>query len=236
MYLNFNHKIVILSILVFISSNCAPVTSDMQSAKLLGRGGLDITLNRGNLDYKGTFESEIDSEENEEFNSVQENYGVLVGFGLTDKIDLRARIENIDINNNIAEGRDFRLISFGTKYSILKDRLSLYVPFSTYNTGDENEGDDLNLIEPTILFTKTIQNNFEINPSAKIIIPIDEMAENEDTGMAFNLGFGFYPKGSIKKFELSKAILRAEYGLYIPSLDAESYYSHTTLGVTFKIK
>ena len=142
-YLNFNHKIVILSILVFISSNCAPVTSDMQSAKLLGRGGLDITFNRGNLDYKGTFESEIDSEENEEFNSVQENYGVLVGFGLTDKIDLRARIENIDINNNIAEGRDFRLISFGTKYSILKDRLSLYVPFSTYNTGDENEGTHL---------------------------------------------------------------------------------------------
>ena len=69
---DFNYKIVTLGILVFISSNCAPVASDMQSAKLLGKGGLDITLNRGNLEYKGTFESEIGSGEYEEFNHVQE--------------------------------------------------------------------------------------------------------------------------------------------------------------------
>ena len=237
MYLDFNYKLVILSILVFISSNCAPVASDMHSAKLLGKGGLDITLNRGNLEYKGTLESEIGSGEYEEFNHVQENYGVLVGFGLTNKIDLRARIENISINNNILDFPDFRLISFGTKYSIFKDRLSLYVPFSTYKIVDDNDEDDRNLIEPTILFTKTIQDNFEINPSAKIIIPFDDMmVAIEDIGMAFNLGFGLHPKGSIKKFELTKAILRAEYGLYVQDLGAESYPSHITLGVTFKIK
>ena len=84
----------------------------------------------------------------------KKNYGVLVGFGLTDKIDLRARIENISINNNILDFPDFRLISFGTKYSIFKDRLSLYVPFSTYKIVDDNDEDDRNLIEPTILFTK----------------------------------------------------------------------------------
>ena len=237
MYLDFNYKIITLGILVFISSNCAPVASDMQSAKLLGKGGLDITLNRGNLEYKGTFESEIGSGEYEEFNHVQENYGVLVGFGLTDKIDLRARIENISINNNILDFPDFRLISFGTKYSIFKDRLSLYVPFGSYKAVDEDDQDGLNLIEPTILFTKTIQDNFEINPSAKIIIPFDDMmVAIEDIGMAFNLGFGLHPKGSIKKFELTKAILRAEYGLYVQDLGAESYPSHITLGVTYKIK
>ena len=105
-----------------------------------------------------------------------------------------------------------------------------------YNV-DDNDEDGLNLIEPTILFSKTIQDNFEINPSAKIIIPFDDMmVASEDIGMAFNLGFGLHPKGSIKKFELSKAILRVEYGLYIPVLGVESYPSHITLGVTFKIK
>ena len=53
----------------------APVASDMQSAKLLGKGGLDI-INR--IEYKGTFESEIGS-------AYEEYKTGLVGFGLTDK-------------------------------------------------------------------------------------------------------------------------------------------------------
>ena len=120
LYLDFNYKLFILSILIFISSNCAPLASDMQNAKLLGKGGLGITLNRGNLEYKGTFESEIGSGENEEFNNVHENYEFNVGFGLTHKRDLIARIENISINNNILDFPDFRLISFGTAIVFLK--------------------------------------------------------------------------------------------------------------------
>ena len=65
-----NYKIYILSIMFLISMNCAPITSDMQSAKTAGQGGIEITMNVGSL------EMDSDDEMVESEGSVQDNFGV----------------------------------------------------------------------------------------------------------------------------------------------------------------
>ena len=53
--------------------NCAPITSDMHSAKTVGKGGIEITLNSGTLDYEDAESS---------MSEVQDNLGAHVAYGL----------------------------------------------------------------------------------------------------------------------------------------------------------
>jgi len=221
------NQFAILVIILFISSNCAPITSDMQSAKLTGKGGIELTLDKGSLDY----ESEGDGE----LSDIQDNFGLLFAYGLSEKLDIRGRYESIKLNDLEGSGDDILDISLmrvGLKYGILKNKLALYLPYSIYNDGD---GEKISgTLEPTLLYTRTIKDAFELTPSAKVILD-DEM--EGDFGLAFNLGFGLNPGRLLKKVEFEKAVLRAEWGIYLPT-DSEgtAWYSHSTIGLSYKIK
>ena len=69
--------------------NCAPITSDMHSAKTIGKGGIEITLNSGTLDYEDAESS---------MSEVQDNLGAHVAYGLGEKFDIRGRFETVKIN------------------------------------------------------------------------------------------------------------------------------------------
>ena len=108
----------ILVIVLFILSNCAPVTSDMQSAKLTGKGGMELTIDKGTLDY--------DSDENQ-ISEIQDNLGLLFAYGLSEKFDLRGRYESINLNNIDNDGDEitkYSLMRLGLKHGIITKRLS----------------------------------------------------------------------------------------------------------------
>ena len=54
---------------------------------------------------------------------------------------------------------------------------------------------------------------------------------------AINLGLGVNPGSLLKKVEFERAMLRAEYGLYLPiDSEGDAWFSHTTFGLTYRIK
>ena len=185
--MNIKDKIYTLFMILLISMNCAPITSDMQSAKTAGQGGIEITMNVGGL----LMDSDDEMAQTE--GSVQDNLGGSFAYGIRDNLDVRARFESIKVPS--MEGLDdespsYSLMSFGMKYGILEDKLAFYLPYSIYNT-DQEGTDPANIIAPTLLYTAAIGDAFEITPSVKYLIPIGDIADDNDPGLAYNLGFGY---------------------------------------------
>ena len=215
---------------LLVSFNCAPITSDMQSAKSIGKGGIELTLNTGSLDY--------DDSDGNSMSGVQDNFGAHIAYGLGDKFDVRGRFENINVSDlngldESGEGVDITLFSIGIKYGIFKDKLALYLPYDIYYSDGESGPETL---APTLIYTKTLKEAFEVNPSAKWIMPMNEETDS-DPGLAINLGLGVNPGSLLKKVEFERAMLRAEYGLYLPiDSEGDAWFSHTTFGLTYRIK
>ena len=225
----FKH-ILLYTMPLFILFNCAPITSDMHSAKTIGKGGVELTVNTGSLDY--------DDSDGNSMSEVQNNFGAHIAYGLGDKLDIRGRYENINVNslNSLDESGeevDITLFSIGIKYGVFKDKLALYLPYDIYYSDGESGPETL---APTLIYTKTFKEAFEINPSAKWVMPMNEETDS-DPGLAMNLGFGVNPGFLLRKVEFERAMLRAEYGLYIPiDSEGDAWFSHATFGLTYRIK
>ena len=217
-----NSFISIFSILIF---DCAPITSEMQSAKTLGQGGMEISLNSGKTSMQS--ESSDDEMELDIDGEVQSNSGASLAYGVTDNIDLRARYESIEITAMPSEVA-FSMFSFGVKYGILEDQLALFLPYTMYNSDDDST-DAAKVISPTLLYTHTLKDKYELNPSVKYIFPFGDTAEDNDPGIAYNLGFGYHIN--------NKFTLRGEWGQFIPSeSEDDAKFFHTTFGLTYRLK
>jgi len=182
--------IFVLSILVTILSySCAPVFSDLQSAKLVGKGNFETTPNFTTTSFSD--EGETDH--------VQNHFGVQFGYGLSNRIDLKARYEYIAIPNE-DETLKANIFGIGPKISLLKDRIAAYVPVG-FAVGGDVDGIDEFEIQPTLLFTVPVGKYLEINPSVKGII-------GEEFYCAFNLGLGL-------STNLNRYVIRPEYGILL---------------------
>ena len=182
--------IFVLSILVTILSySCAPVFSDLQSAKLVGKGNFETTPNFTTTSFSD--EGETDH--------VQNHFGVQFGYGLSNRIDLKARYEYIAIPNE-DETLKANIFGIGPKISLLKDRIAAYVPVG-FAFGGDVDGIDEFEIQPTLLFTVPVGKYLEINPSVKGII-------GEEFYCAFNLGLGL-------STNLNRYVIRPEYGILL---------------------
>ena len=221
----FKH-IPLFIILLLILLNCAPITSDMHSAKTIGKGGIEITLNSGTLDYEDPESS---------MSEVQDNFGAHVAYGLGEKFDIRGRFETIQINGDFGENiEDVTLFSLGLKYGLFKDKFAIFLPYDIYYNSEGESGPKT--LAPTLIYTKTFRDAFELNPSAKIILPMDADMD-DDPWLAFNFGLGINPGILLKKVEFEKVMLRAEYGMLFPAdAEGEAWYTHTTFGLSYQVK
>jgi len=198
---------LILIPLLLIES-CAPVFSDLQSARLVGEGNIEVTPSYSSVSYA----------EDGESNKVQNHYGAQAGFGLSPSTDLRTRIEYISVKS---DGSDEKLtatvIGIGPKFSIVKDRVAGYIPIGTA-FGSDIETSQAWELQPTLLFTFPLDEQIELNPSVKYLIQLSE----NDNLVAINLGLGIG--------EYGKFIVRPEYGLlYNPN--ESGHYSHFSIGL-----
>ena len=199
-----------------VSSCMPPVFSELQSARTVGAGELEATAG-----FSSNF-SVFDDEGKQYNEHAFDHVGVHLAYGLADRVDMRARLEYIWIDNGSDPGGTYNIFGMGPKGAIVKDRLAVYLPVG-FAFGEEIEKTaDTWQFHPTLLLTLPINDHFEFNPSGKVLIPINSEME---TLIAFNIGMGL-------STDLSKYAIRPEFGLlYNPG--EEGHYQHFSLGVTF---
>lgn len=194
--------------LILLANGCAPVFSEMQSARTVGKNNVDATASFSSVGF--TNENESDHAQN--------HIGFQGAYGITDNVDFRIRYSLAWLDDDIGDG-SVNVFAFGPKVSIIKDRLSGYLPLG-FAFG-EDVGSDTWQFHPTLLGTVPVTDKLDFNPSFKLLIPFVEDSENL---IAFNLGLG------IKLNE--ELTLRPEYGmLFNPGEDG--HFKQFSIGVTF---
>lgn len=186
--------LVMAAALAFAAGCIAPF-SDLQSAKLLGKGNFEVTP--GYSAYMAEDEGNMEK--------VQDHFLVQGGYGLTNFLDLRLRYEHVSALAIEGDSVKANILAFGPKMRLAKNWLALYVPIGFAFGGDVEGSSESWQIHPTLLMTLPIAKYFELNPSAKIMIPLSN-AEELRTLYAFNLGLAL-------STDVSKWAIRPEIGL-----------------------
>ena len=208
-------RLALAGVLAISLSACAPVFSDLQSAKLVEPGQAELTGSVGTVKF-----SDPDDEDS---GRVQDQFGLQAGFGLHEAVELRGRFEHVTVAGE--NGPSAQVLGLGPKIRLVEDRLALYVPVGRAFGGDEDDdfGDSW-AVHPTLLVTLPAHANVEVNASAKYLIPLS--AEDADNQWAFNLGLGLGPN-------LEKWAIRPEAGVLLNPDDGGRFY-HFSLGVSVR--
>lgn len=161
-------KIIILTLLspffcaVLFSCAFAPVNNQYEKAG---------TLKKGNLELAGSFTG-YSVTGGGESGSSNNNFGFRVGYGVSDKFDLKFRYERLipanGFNPDITEGDEIKSINYFSivpKIALIPEKLSLLVPVSHYSysykevfNGEKVYG-SLNSITPQLIYTLSNEKN-----------------------------------------------------------------------------
>jgi len=191
--------------------SCSSSFSELQGARLVGKGKTEFTP------YYTTVSGTGDGETS----GIQNQIGLNTAVGLSSKMDLRMRVENIwskedDFSNGVM------VVGIGPKLSLVENIVSAYLPVGRA-LGDGTT--DTWEIQPTLLLTfPAIQNILDINLTPKYIItPCEDCSDF----VAVNLGIAL-------SSDLSKWAFRAEYGsLYDPGESGHNSQFSIGLSKTF---
>lgn len=180
-----NSPILTTILIMILLASCAPVFSDLQSARTLKKGNFE-----GTPYYTNTG---ADSK-----NKGASHTGFNFGLGLSDNIDIRGRLEYLWLNGE--EGTGTFILGVGPKIGIVPDRISFFFPVGTTTQGGIWQ------VQPTLFLTQPIvADKFEITIAPKYIFSICEDCGNYFTT---NLSLAFSK-------DLNKYAWRVEYGRLI---------------------
>lgn len=189
-----NKKKLILGALAMIAfavltQSCAPVFSELQSARLVGKGNVEATPSYSSVSYAEDGESE----------GVQNHVGLQLAYGISPKLDIRLRYEYVWLK----EDGDFSksVIAMGPKFSLLENMIAFYLPLGRA-LGEDTE--DTWQLHPTLLLTyPALEDKLDISLSSKYLIAFCEDCDNL---VAVNLGLAL--SSNVKRWAI-----RPEYGL-----------------------
>ena len=195
------------------SFSCAPLSSDMQSARLVGKKRIEITPGYSTVQFAEE-KKQVDEKQSQETSG--KLIGLQVAYGLSEKIDLRLRVEHFQF-------RDFtaNVFSIGPKVRLVKDRVALYLPvwFVDFKPAQ---------FQPTLLLTfPVLKNKIEFNPSVKSIVSVGGYDPNSGFMVALNAGLGI-------STDLSKWALRPEYSL-VQDVSKKSLYRSFSIGLSLNL-
>ena len=139
-------QITILALVVLTTvQSCVPVFSDLQSARTVGAGQVELTP-------FGTF------------NEGQNEFGANIAIGLSPNIDLRARYEYV----SLGEGEGTGVFGIGPKFGIIPGRIAAFLPVG--NALNEEYSANWQ-IQPTMLLTQPIvPDKLEATLSPKYLV------------------------------------------------------------------
>ena len=187
---------------------CAPVFSDLQSARMLPRGDVEITP-------QGTSTWFSDPDESEH---VQNHVGLQVGVGVSDRAEVRVRYERIDLADDGAN-----LVAAGPKVGLVPDRLALHLPIAVaFGGGGDGDRSSFWAAQPALIATFPVSDFVELSPSVKYTIPIND--EDGFRGLALNLGLGFGRRDGM-------LVVRPEAGVMFAPDDVRYYQASVGLSL-----
>lgn len=194
-------------ILLLAAVQCAPVFSEMQSAKLVHKGQVEATGLYSNVGFA----------EDGEGDHLQNHIGLRVAYGVSNQLNLRMGYENVFESGE----NGVHVFGIGAKVPIIRDRIAVYLPIGTAFGSNISTSDSWQ-IQPTALFTVPITSNIEFNPSAKWLIPF---GNDQESLVALNFGAGV-------STDINKWALRPEIGLlYDPG--SGGHFTHYSIGFSF---
>jgi hypothetical protein len=199
---------------VFLAYCVVPPFSDLQSAKLVGKGRIELTPGFSSVSVTAEGESQ----------HVQNNFGIQAGYGVSKSLDFRLRYERIQLDTGEDESYGLNVLGFGPKFSVVKDWVAIFLPVG-FAFGSDVEVSKTWQFQPTLLFTVPFNKNIELNTSAKGLIWFQS---GYDSLVAFNLGFGL-------SSDLDKWAIRPEIGFLIDPGE-KGHYMHISIGFNYRFK
>lgn len=190
--------------MALLLQNCAPVFSELQGARMAGKGNIELTPHYSTVNYAEEGESD----------KMQEQMGLQAAFGITPSLDIRAKYEYIWVGDE-----NISAIGIGPKFSLLSDRIAFSLPVG--RALGEGSTDTWQL-HPTLLLTLPLKKDIiDINVSSKYLHSFCEDCEGL---VAFNMGFAI-------SSDLNEWAIRPEYGLlYNPG--EIGHFSQFSLGIS----
>jgi hypothetical protein len=172
---------------------CAAPFSDLQNAKLVGTGKVEANTSFSTV----YFDNDTDAQH------AQSHFGFQTAYGISKRVDFRLRYERIAVDK---EGEaPFNVLGFGPKLGIVKDIAALNLPIGLAFRDDVDVSETLQF-HPTLLLTMPGGKNFEVNTSAKALVPLTD--KDSDVLIAFNLGTGI-------STNIEKWAVRPEFGFLL---------------------
>ena len=195
-------------LVLLCTQSCAPVFSDLQSARMAGEGRVELTPH-----YTSTSVAE-----GGESDGVQNHFGLQLATGITPKLDLRFRYENVWLKGDgIFDG--LSIIGFGPKVSLIPDRLALYTPIGT---AIGKEVTDSWEFQPTVLFTlPVVPQKMDFTIAPKYVM---QLCKECNDFFAFNTGLSL-------SSDLTRWAFRPEFGMLFAEDKITS--SQFSLGLSF---
>jgi hypothetical protein len=203
---------LVVCLVASVASGCAPVFSDLQSARVTRPGEVEVTPSASMVHFA-----------DEDSTHIQDDYGVQVAGGLLDGVELRARYARVvTANDGDQPGISVNVLGFGPKVRLIQDRLALAVPVGFAFGGPVDEPGKTWQVQPTLIGTLPLTKYLDVTAAAKYIIPLS--AEDADNLVALNVGLGI---GRADRF-----VVRPEIG-FLWNPGEEGHFQHLSLGFSF---
>ncbi len=198
---------LLLAIYLCFCYGCVPVFSELQSARTVGKGNVELTPSFSSIDI-------VDEGDHDE---LQHQLGLQVAYGVTSRFDVRMRYEYIWFYDQSVNDKGTHVLGIGPKYSLLENYIAVAMPVGTAFGEDS---DELWELHPTLLLTwPVLKNKIDVNASSKYMITFCGTC---DDPIAINLGLSL-------STNVTRWSIRPEYGiLFIPG--DEGYFSQFSLG------
>jgi hypothetical protein len=201
----FTLLLIAISMLMFAC--VSPVNMTQDRAKTLGKNHLEV-----NASY-----SRYAQTDNNYSNLTNNNYGGRIGYGLSDKVDLKARYERLV--STTEGGGAANYLSLISKIGLKKDQISLLIPLSAYFDQAVFESGSRYTIAPEGIFTNTMSNHVDVTAMFKTEYVFAAQDRGDDWFFGFKLGFGF-------STDLDKWSIRPEGGLMVNPDDSGQIWSY----------
>lgn len=193
---------LILTGLAATASGCAIYLPDQQSARVLGEGGWELTPSFSSVSV--SFDGDTEH--------VQNQYGLHFGYGLSERLDLRAAFARVVLDD---DGGSTNVLGAGPKWALVEDAVALSVPVGVVFGDDVDDSSDTWTVAPTLLATMEPSPGITLTPSVKGIYPF--AVEDPELLLGFHLGVG------IETLE-GRLVIRPEAGYVInPGEDGSNW-------------
>jgi hypothetical protein len=199
----------ILGMSIIAFSGCAPVFSELQSARTVGKDKVDVT----------PLFSTVTVTEEGETEGVQNHIGLQLAYGLSPKVDIRVRYEYVWPKGDGEFSDGISVLGIGPKIGILEEKLAFSMPFG--RAFGEATKDTWQLHPTLILSLPLLKDRIEFNLAPKYLMTF---CKECDDFVAINFGLAF-------SNNLSKWAVRPEYGL-LYNIGEEGHVGQFSIGLS----